>query len=357
MKAFKSKKIVFIIGIFVLISSIVISTFILFLSQSKNTPVSSHDKRAHIYAYQRLRESFAKDVPGFYYYTKDIDGNGMTELLILENTTLHIYTYVNRNVQQIGSHDFVTGTFKFFESDKYDGIFVFAQGGSCDHYNYLTIINGNISITPICKYDYSGEDALEGAMWVDMSDDKEMIAEAKELYNQNKNIDFWKYGPVDIEEHFEKILNNEQSFYSTNKETDILLSDYNLEACQYSVVDMDNDNIDELAISLYGGNTLILRIDGESVIGFEFGMRAMSQIFTDGSFLWNANNGNTQGCSRLEFTGKTYNTIELHRIETNESGSTSFYIDGKIATIGELRSLYYGKDLQYINWIPFSTAP
>lgn len=99
---------------------------------------------------------------------------------------------------------------------------------------------------------------------------------------------------------------------------------------------------------------MILRIDVESVIGFEFGHRGMTQIYTDGSFIWNENSGNTYGCSRLEFTGKTYKTIELWRVENNESGSTAYYIDGKTATKEEVDSLIVPPS---INWNSFPTAP
>ncbi len=152
---------------------------------------------------------------------------------------------------------------------------------------------------------------------------------------------------------FEKILNNEQSFYSTNKKADVILSDYNKKAWKYSYVDMDNDNIDELAIELESGDVLILKIDGESIIGFEFSMRAMYQINTDGSFLWNENTGNTYGCSRLKFTGKTYKDIELWRVENSESGSTTYYIDGKTATKEEVDSLIVPPS---INWNDLSTT-
>jgi len=154
-------------------------------------------------------------------------------------------------------------------------------------------------------------------------------------------------------ERFEKILNNEQVFYLAYDKTNIFLSDYNLKAQSYSYVDMDSDNVDELAIMFEGGDLMILRIDGESVIGFEFGMRGMYQINIDGSFHWNQNTGNTYGCSRLEFTGKTYKTIELWRIENNESGSTTYYINGKTATKEEFDSLSVPTS---IKWYSLSTT-
>ena len=121
-----------------------------------------------------------------------------------------------------------------------------------------------------------------------------------------------------------KSVSKSNTFYSIIKETDIILLDYNKKVWQYSFVDMDTDNIDELAIMFEDGSILILRKDGTSVIGFDFGLREMSQIYTDGSFLWNRDAGKTYGCSRLEFTGKTYKTVELWRVENNDSGSAAY---------------------------------
>ncbi len=504
-------------------------------------------------AYNQLMTNLYSQTPDFYYAIKDIDGNGVKELIIKVNTAITVYTY-EYGIKQLDSYDFVTGTARMFESEnpKYPGIFAFTVGGGCDHYSYMTLNNGYLTKTELCEYWYSADEPY----WNDISDNKEMIAEAKSLYNENRDIEFLKFEPTassndsnlpidttptssplslnevknifepllkkaieveqtiindagtfdydseiafrqndgdyslitdedfqtiddvwnyaytaftveaaqrtfsdkldqssvvprflekdgklyynrnahgynsrfdmdslkiinqfenavvisinnylpgddetpseklifimvntqngwrlantetesrDIdassytqsavaqrnnastaEKYFEKILNNEQSFYSTNKKADVILSDYNKKVWKYSYVDMDNDNIDELAIELESGDILILRIDVESVIGFEFGMRGMYQINTDGSFLWNENTGNTYGCSRLEFTGKTYKTIELWRVENNESGFTAYYIDGKTATKEEADSLIVPPS---INWNSFSTAP
>lgn len=138
--------------------------------------------------YGNLMKSFNENVPEFYYHYKDIDGNGVYELLILENCALYIYTYDDNGVRQIGSHDFVTGTVRMFSSQnpKYPGIFYFTVGGGCDHYGYLTLNGDNIVTTPLCEYYYSADEPY----WVDINDDKEMIAEAKALYKKTKTSSF-----------------------------------------------------------------------------------------------------------------------------------------------------------------------
>ncbi len=175
--------------------------------------------------------------------------------------------------------------------------------------------------------------------------------------NQDNSSSKLTLGNNTVKECFEKILNNEQVFYSTNKETDIILSDYNKKIWQYSFVDMDTDNIDELVIMFEDGSVLLLRKDGTSVIGFDFGIKGMSQIYTDGSFLWNQDSGNTYGCSKLEFTGKTYKTIEMWRVENNDAGSVAYYIDGNAATKEEFDSLNDENKPQSVNWNLLSTTP
>ena len=123
---------------------------------------------------------------------------------------------------------------------------------------------------------------------------------------------------------YEKILNNEEVFYSTIDETDILLSDYNKKVWQYSFIDMDADNTDELAIMFEDGSVLLLRKSNTSAVGFYFGNRGMTEIYTNGAFLWNEDEGNTYGCSKLEFDDKTCNTIELWRVENNDLGSAVY---------------------------------
>ena len=200
MERIHRKKLVFIIGIFILIASLVISVFVLIHpktndkkteTQNSATPNETQSKTPS--TYDDLMKSFNENVPEFYYYYKDIDGNGVCELLILENCALYIYTYDDNGVRQIGSHDFVTGTLQLLESDNYSGIFVYTVGGGCDHYRYLTLCADNISITKLCEYYYSADDPY----WNDVSDDKEMVAEAKTLYENV--ITFTQYVPLDFQ--------------------------------------------------------------------------------------------------------------------------------------------------------------
>ena len=119
-------------GIFILMASIILSVFVLMppetndkKTETQNSATQNETQSKIPSTYGNLMKSFNENVPEFYYHYKDIDGNGVYELLILENCALYIYTYDDNGVRQIGSHDFVTGTFQFLESQNYDGLFVF----------------------------------------------------------------------------------------------------------------------------------------------------------------------------------------------------------------------------------------
>ena len=205
MKFKNKRKIIFIMGIFILMASIILSVFVLMPPETNNKKTETQNPAIQNptiqnvepsktpSTYGNLMKSFNENVPEVYYHYKDIDGNGVYELLILENCALYIYTYDDNGVRQIGSHDFVTGTFQFLESDNYNGIFVYTVGGGCDHYSYLTLCDDNISITKLCEYYYSADEPY----WVDISDDKQMVAEAKKVYENV--ITFTQYVPLDFQ--------------------------------------------------------------------------------------------------------------------------------------------------------------
>ena len=292
------------------------------------------------------------------FYDINLDG---TPELITTGSCYDIFSFKDGEVLWLYSSPTA-----FFEGSAFlmrDNSLIWYRDSTGISYEHVTI-DKNLNVTTVDFFD--GENASEdpkNALYM-FGDEEISKAEFKKrtknlLLYANHNgeaIVLWTDVGANTsgsKERFEKILNNEQDFYLAYDKTNIFLSDYNKKAWKYSYVDMNSDNIDELAIELEDGNVLILRIDGESVIGFEFGMRGMYQINIDGSFLWNQNSGNTYGCSKLEFTGKTYKTIELWRVENNESGSTTYYIDGKTATKEEFASLSVPTS---IKWYSLSTT-
>lgn len=162
--------------------------------------------------YNKLMNNFYDHTPGFYYTTQDIDGNGVKELIIKVNTAITVYTY-EYGIKQLDSYDFVTGTVRMFasESPKYRGIFSFTVGGSCDHYSYITLNNGCLDKTKLCEYYFSADEPY----WNDISDDKEIIAEAKLLYNENRDIEFVEFKPTVSAENSVTFVNSSITYTAT----------------------------------------------------------------------------------------------------------------------------------------------
>ena len=132
--------------------------------------------------------------------------------------------------------------------------------------------------------------------------------------------------PEDSTPSLQAVLENKQAFYDYENSAKNI-SSYGRDVWQYAVVDMDGDKTDELAVMFTDGSILILRIDGDFVRGYHFGLHAMYQINTDGTYFWNADAGETYGCDRLEFNGNEYKTVQLSRVEKNASGVVVYYIN------------------------------
>ncbi len=162
---------------------------------------------------------------------------------------------------------------------------------------------------------------------------------------------------AEIAEPFLSILKNRQSFYSANRQANIPLSSYGKNIQKFSMIDMDADNNQEVAVMFDDGNILILRKEGTSVFGFDFGLHAMYQINKDGSFLWNSDTGNTYGCSKLRFTGSKYETVELWRVENNESGSVMYYLNNNPVSKDDFESISVQSNRENINWNLWTDIP
>ncbi|MBR6548167.1 MAG: hypothetical protein IKT68_01355 [Clostridia bacterium] len=77
------------------------------------------------------------------YCFKDIDGEGVPELLILENTTLSVYELQDDSFALVDQFDGVTGTmtYRFGFGINYPGVFTQSVGGGQTQYGYLSLEN------------------------------------------------------------------------------------------------------------------------------------------------------------------------------------------------------------------------
>ena len=158
-------------------------------------------------------------------------------------------------------------------------------------------------------------------------------------------------------EPFVSVLNSKQTFYSVNRNADMLLADYHKSVWRFSAEDIDGDDNLEIAVMFQDGNILILRQNHTSVYGYDFGLHAMYQINTDGSFFWNRDAGNCYGCAKLQFTADgQYETIELWRAETDKVGAVTYYVDGKPVSKEFFESTTTQKSQKSIVWNPWENV-
>ena len=105
--------------------------------------------------YKEVMNDISSENETLLYTMKDIDGNGIKELIIKFETAIAVYTY-NDEILKIGEYDFNTGTLRMFgsENDSYPGIICVTTGGGKDHYAYLTIRDNQLSLKRIWAEDY-----------------------------------------------------------------------------------------------------------------------------------------------------------------------------------------------------------
>ena len=149
---------------------------------------SNHKK---ITPYENFLNDLKNKQDDSYYYIKDIDGNNIDDLLVLENTKLSVYTYEN-SIKLIGEQDFLTGTVRFFSSDNinYPGIFYYTVSGGVDHYGYMTIKDKKLSFENLWEENYATEPQDSINRIKELSSNKDLISESKALFDKNLDIKF-----------------------------------------------------------------------------------------------------------------------------------------------------------------------
>lgn len=201
-------------------------------------------------AYQQkiseIRTCFPTILGYLEYFYKDIDGNGVEDLCITDGRecATTVYTFVDGQIKKFGREAFYTGTTRLFSSEnkKYPGIFVFTCGGSADHYHYLSVKDGKLVSEDLWDLEYDetinkySEDKV-----VAFTDDKEIIAESKYLYDNNLDIISKN---VLISETFQSAEDAYQ--YQLNKLKE--QHGNNIDKFKYFYKDFDGNGITELCV-------------------------------------------------------------------------------------------------------------
>ena len=130
--------------------------------------------------YAEFLSGYATD-KSLLYFTKDIDNNGTEELFIHQNTAIEVYTYENA-VKKVGVHDFITGTLKLYHTldTKYPGIIYVTVGGGKNHFGYITIMDGALSVKQTFDDDYGMISGKKEDVFY--TDDEELIAISQKAF-------------------------------------------------------------------------------------------------------------------------------------------------------------------------------
>lgn len=159
-------------------------------------------------AYQNLLdELYGQKRSGRYYTVKDLDANGVPELIIKKGTELTVYSY-EQGIKRFGSYDFLTGTTVLLVSDQpsYPGIFYFWVGGGLEHYGYLSLVGQQIHTEELWNEDFSGitkELGEDRGTILEISKDADLIRESKRAYQRKSELPCKKIVPdneIDLSE-------------------------------------------------------------------------------------------------------------------------------------------------------------
>ena len=143
---------------------------------------------------RELEEHELNEIEHFY-CLKDLDGDGLQELIVKNNfVNVTVYTF-NDGLKKVGNENFGTGTTRLLYSDNpsYFGVFTFWVGGGLNHYGYLTVVGDDLIHEEIWNYDYAGitkDFGLNRKKVEELSSDKQLIAESKRIYKENRDLEF-----------------------------------------------------------------------------------------------------------------------------------------------------------------------
>ncbi len=289
------------------------------------------------------------------FYVKDLDNNGVDELIVHHSGKVEISFYTfDGTVKLIEKHDFLTGTTRLLETndEAYPGLICFTVGGGANHYVYLTIKDGKLSFEKIWDDNYSG---TYDTPTTEYTTDKKLIEVSANAYNNNQDVNWMELS------HF-AILNNRKAFidetgkYVYLKDHKFVFDGSNMPVIEYTTVDMDNDGEKELVINVGPeGNqmfVMVFRLYNGNFYGYQFGIRALHSIKTDGSFR-GSSSAFIGSILRLEFEGTSYKEVE---IAYRDLHNNVYRLNGVAVSKEELEKFdEEWNKIPGVNWVVYST--
>ena len=117
-----------------------------------------------------------------------------------------------------------------------------------------------------------------------------------------------------------------------------------MDSISYALVDLGNDGVNELVIDCLG-DTFIWRYYEGNLYSYEFSIRELYALHTDGAYSWNYNGSDfVYGQSQFFFEGKKIRSKELWRIVNDGEPNVEYYVEGKQVSQSEFR--------QYLEALP-----
>lgn len=168
-----------------------------------------------------------------------------------------------------------------------------------------------------------------------------------------------------VKETLLNVLKNEQTFIAktnivSDKSTEQILEQYHFQTSAdtyysflpkcYAFVDMDNDDIDELIImDVKLTYYLVLHYDNKTVYGYNIGIRNLTDLKTDGSFMSSSAAG-INSIGNICFDGVEYEIINKALSNENEQ---EYFIDGEKTDKQTLQKYFddWNKSTTAVDWI------
>lgn len=140
-----------------------------------------------------------KDERWYSYTVRDLDGNGVPELILRSpgkttGSKITVYSY-EQGIKKIGKHHFIGGTTVLLVTDhpSYPGIIYFQVGGGLEYYSYLSMVDQTLHTEELWNEDYSGisqELGKDRERIQEISKDSALIQESKKAYETRTELLF-----------------------------------------------------------------------------------------------------------------------------------------------------------------------
>lgn len=151
-------------------------------------------------AYKTFLQDFIGDsrYNRFHYSWRDLDNNGIPELIIEEakdeDGSLTVYSY-DGGIFEIGNYlnpKIGTAALQFSSNPEFSGLFTLWWGGGVEHYGYLTVEDSRLKHVDLWYIDRLNESETE------ISGDKELITESKNIEATGNIFEMYSIDAVGI---------------------------------------------------------------------------------------------------------------------------------------------------------------